>query len=628
MTEAALVRCVVFGRQGDAQLTEVLAFLRGFSALYGSGLALHSEIRASAAEVEALIAQELVKNPSQVNKRSAAKVQPNQVNRTEESELFARISMDQKELIVFGKSALMQWMKQQLLESRYTATASTPVVSETPPLRLFISGDRAQVGKSTVCLGLVGALLRNGYAASDIAYIKPATQCEKPQLVTKFCRQQGITCCEVGPILFYKGFTREFLKGETETSAQLLEKARKKVDEVGRGKKIVVVDGVGYPAVGSICEVSNAHVAKALEVPVILVGKKGVGDAVDSFNLNATYFESHGVKVLGGIFNRLPDDGFYSLEHCRENVTAYFEQFQPEKRVYGFLPELTDGGHSALIAEKSEEGQSEPVPGVFLTVTEDELAKKVVDAFVQSVDLTKLLADAEANQAAAKKKAASINGVKTEASKSKPKAKKPKRARDFEIPTSFESVELPAFDTVATTCSLNTVEIPTSTETMALPSFDTMEIPSSTETMALPSFNTMEIPSSTETMALPSFDTMEIPSSTETMALPSFNTMEIPSSTETMALPSFDTMEIPSSTETMALPSFNTMEIPSSTETMALPSFDTMEIPSSTETMALPSFDTMEIPSSTEMMALPSFDTAEIPSSMQTMPMSSDTVPL
>ncbi|KAK1941729.1 hypothetical protein P3T76_006793 [Phytophthora citrophthora] len=536
MTDVALVRCVVFGRQGDDQLAEVLAFLRGFSALYGSGLALHSEIRADAAEVKALAAQELEKNPIQVNNQS----------RAEENELFARISMNQEEFVVFGKAELMQWMKLQLLESRYTGTVTTPVVPETPPLRLFISGDRAQVGKSTVCLGLVGALLRNGYAASDIAYIKPATQCEKPQLVTKFCRQQGITCCEVGPILFYKGFTREFLKGETETSAQLLEKAKKKVDEVGRGKKVVVVDGVGYPAVGSICGVSNAHVAKTLEVPVVLVGKKGVGDAVDSFNLNATFFESHGVKVIGGIFNRLPEDGFYSLEHCRENVTAYFEQFQPEKRVYGFLPELTDGGHSALIAEKSEEGQSEPVPGVFLSAAEDELAKKIVDAFVQSIDLTKLLSDAEANQGAAKN-----NGVKAEAPKPKPKAKKPKRARDFEIPTSFETVELPAFDTVATTSSLNTIEIPTSTETMALPSFDTMEIPSSTETMALPSFGTTEIPTSTETMALPSFSPMEIPTSTETMALPSFDTI----STETMALPSFDTVEVPASKQTMPMSS-------------------------------------------------------------------------
>uniref|UniRef100_K3WKW6 CobQ/CobB/MinD/ParA nucleotide binding domain-containing protein n=1 Tax=Globisporangium ultimum (strain ATCC 200006 / CBS 805.95 / DAOM BR144) TaxID=431595 RepID=K3WKW6_GLOUD len=208
------------------------------------------------------------------------------------------------------------------------------------PIRIFVSGDRSQVGKSTVCLGLVGSLLRHGFAPSEIGYIKPATQCEAPQLITKFCRHHGITCCDIGPIVFYSGFTREYLKGNTEPADVLLAKAKAKVDEVGRGKKVVVVDGVGYPAVGSICGVSNAAVARAVQAPVVLVGKRGVGDAVDSFNLNACFFESHGVKVIGALFNRLPADGYYSLENCKASVEEYFHQFQPDKAVYGFIPEI------------------------------------------------------------------------------------------------------------------------------------------------------------------------------------------------------------------------------------------------------------------------------------------------
>ena len=55
----------------------------------------------------------------------------------------------------------------------------------------------------------------------------------------------------------------------------------------------------------------------------LLVGKKGVGDAVDSFNLNACFFESQ-EPVLGGVLNRLPSDakGYYSLEKCKRAVTA------------------------------------------------------------------------------------------------------------------------------------------------------------------------------------------------------------------------------------------------------------------------------------------------------------------
>lgn len=60
------------------------------------------------------------------------------------------------------------------------------------------------------------------------------------------------------------------------------------------GKRVVIVDGVGYPSVGSICNLSNAHIAQALGSPVLLIGKSGVGDAVDSFNINAKYFESYG----------------------------------------------------------------------------------------------------------------------------------------------------------------------------------------------------------------------------------------------------------------------------------------------------------------------------------------------
>lgn len=91
-----------------------------------------------------------------------------------------------------------------------------------------------------------------------------------------------------------------------------------------------MVDGVGYPAVGSIVGVSNADLALALgeggtgtatatpPPPILLVGRPGVGDAVDSFNLNATFFRHRGLRVLGAVFNRLPPDGFYALANCKE----------------------------------------------------------------------------------------------------------------------------------------------------------------------------------------------------------------------------------------------------------------------------------------------------------------------
>lgn len=59
-------------------------------------------------------------------------------------------------------------------------------------VRIYVSGDRAQVGKSSVSLGIIGSLLRAGMSTADIAYFKPATQCTKSQAVARFCERHEI----------------------------------------------------------------------------------------------------------------------------------------------------------------------------------------------------------------------------------------------------------------------------------------------------------------------------------------------------------------------------------------------------------------------------------------------------
>lgn len=182
------------------------------------------------------------------------------------------------------------------------------------PVLIFVGGDASQVGKSSCCLGLLGALLEMGYSTDEVAYIKPATQCEAPQLIGKYAATKGIKSCPIGPIVYYSGFTRAFVSGKLGTSQDWLQRAVAAVRNVGKEAKVTVVDGVGYPAVGSICGLSNADVAQALKASVLIVGRSGVGNAVDSFNQNATFFESRGVQVLGGVFNRLAMEGYYALD--------------------------------------------------------------------------------------------------------------------------------------------------------------------------------------------------------------------------------------------------------------------------------------------------------------------------
>jgi dethiobiotin synthetase len=234
-----------------------------------------------------------------------------------------------------------------------SATLTSAPRSFPEPLRIFVSGDRMSVGKTSVCLGILGNLVQMGYSPQKLAYIKPATQNESPQLVQMYCEMMGISCIPVGPIVYYRGFTRAFLAGETESSEQLLEQVADQVDELAEGKDVVIIDGVGFPAVGSICGTDNATVALASSYPnkswtgrkplgVLLVGGPGVGSAVDAFNLNATYFERFGLPVLGVIFNKLSLEGFYSLENCKEQISLYFsrDQYQVRqgRKPFGFCP--------------------------------------------------------------------------------------------------------------------------------------------------------------------------------------------------------------------------------------------------------------------------------------------------
>jgi hypothetical protein len=261
------------------------------------------------------------------------------------------------------------------------------------PIRIFIAGDRSQVGKSSVCLGLLGSLLQI-YPASKLAYIKPATQCEQPQLVSKFCEVKGIQAMPIGPLVYYRGFTRSFLNHETETSQELLQKISKAVDDIALGKDVIIIDGVGYPSVGSITGTDNAAVALAsgylqpdgnrLPPSVLIVGKSGVGDAVDSYYLNAAYFRCQNIPILGAIFNKLSLDGYYSLENCKHSVSRYFEQQLDQtggEQVYGFIPELKE----MMIVEDQSEIQHITMDAILSS------ADIFISSFLQHVNVKDML---------------------------------------------------------------------------------------------------------------------------------------------------------------------------------------------------------------------------------------------
>jgi len=271
--------------------------------------------------------------------------------------------------------------------------------------KVLVAGDRSHSGKSTVSLGLLISLLEIGYPASELAYIKPATQCVSSTLTARFCESVGIASEHIGPLVFYRGFTREYLDGESgeqaESDRRLVRRCARAVEKIAKGKSITVIDGVGYPSVGAVVGCSSADLAVACAAPVLLVGKPGVGDAIDSFQLCARYFEAQRVPVLGAVFNKVPLNGYYGLEQCSRYVRKYMTATRPRQRVYGLLPKTEKLGTLAGEEACGLAFKHPPVPESAGPLTEEdrEAIELVRGLFREHVQTKQLVEDLKAASA-------------------------------------------------------------------------------------------------------------------------------------------------------------------------------------------------------------------------------------
>jgi hypothetical protein len=77
--------------------------------------------------------------------------------------------------------------------------------------------------------------------------------------------------------------------------------------------------------------------------------------------------------VLGGIFNKIPLEGFYNVESCRTAITSYFRQYRKMCKAYGFIP---------VMENIENEGY------------DDELSTILLEVFMASVAVQDIVGDA------------------------------------------------------------------------------------------------------------------------------------------------------------------------------------------------------------------------------------------
>jgi phosphate acetyltransferase len=178
----------------------------------------------------------------------------------------------------------------------------------------FVASTGQNVGKTTACLGLFSGLKKR---VDRVGFIKPVgqeqieTDCghhvDKDVILFKEHFELSTPYEMMSPVLFPPGFTRDFLDGKI-SEKHLREKISECYASVAASHDLVLLEGTGHTAVGSIANINNAQVAALLNVPMLLVAPGGLGSALDELALNKALCEKHGAQVAGVILNRvLPD---------------------------------------------------------------------------------------------------------------------------------------------------------------------------------------------------------------------------------------------------------------------------------------------------------------------------------
>lgn len=178
----------------------------------------------------------------------------------------------------------------------------------------FVASTGQHVGKTTTCLGLVSGLIKR---YKSVGFLKPIGQehvetetgihVDKDVVLFKDHFKLKDDYSTMSPVLFPRGFTRDFLDGKVDENT-LREKIEASFHSIELQNNTLVVEGTGHVGVGSIINLSNARVASLLGLPLIIVASGGLGSSFDAIAVNKALCDVYNVKVAGVILNRVLSD--------------------------------------------------------------------------------------------------------------------------------------------------------------------------------------------------------------------------------------------------------------------------------------------------------------------------------
>ena len=189
---------------------------------------------------------------------------------------------------------------------------------------IFIAATSKDAGKSTLSLALLEKMIQMN---QKVGFMKPVGQrwleskwgkIEEDVILMKEIFHFDEFPSDMNPIVVKRGFTEDYLSKiiKPDLGTKIIEGYAK----ISKDKDYVIIEGTGHAGVGSVIDKSNAEVAKLLHSKVVLLGKGGIGSAIDRLELNRKFFENHGVEVLGVILNKVHNE---KIEKVKRNVQKY-----------------------------------------------------------------------------------------------------------------------------------------------------------------------------------------------------------------------------------------------------------------------------------------------------------------
>lgn len=179
---------------------------------------------------------------------------------------------------------------------------------------IFVAATNQHEGKTTACLGILSGLQKR---YDKVGFIKPVGQehvtvndtlaVDKDVVLFKKCFDLPGQYEEMSPIIFKKGFTKDFIDEKVDVK-KLESKVSTAYNKQLENCNCMLAEGTGHVGVGSIAEINNARVASLLGLDVVMITSGGLGSAFDLLALSKTMFEKYNTKIAGVILNRVRED--------------------------------------------------------------------------------------------------------------------------------------------------------------------------------------------------------------------------------------------------------------------------------------------------------------------------------